>query len=223
MEGLSASMRDPVESDRQTHEPGNDMPDAAMPVPPSADIGQSWTTHTGHLVHIRPIAQHDVDRVAAYLDGLSVGTRYFRFGHWDMHFSREDLVRTCNPDPAGCRRLIAVTEQNGVEIQIASAAFMVGPDRESGEITILVADQWQGTRVAHRLISLLVQTAREFGLKRLFAKVLRTNSRMIRFAQRHGFKFVHDTGHAPIKTLVLVVGEDIQAPDRLSAASPGSP
>jgi RimJ/RimL family protein N-acetyltransferase len=164
-----------------------------------------------------------VDRVAAYLDGLSVGTRYFRFGRLNTRFSREDLVRTCNPDPAGCRRLIAITEENGIEVQIASAAFVVGTDKESGELTILVADQWHGTRVAHRLMSLLVRSARDFGLKRLFAKVLGTNSRMIRFAQRHGFKLVHDAGHAPIKTLVLVLEEDMRIPVLSPTDSSGPP
>lgn len=199
------------------------MHDPALPAPLPAHIGQSWTTKAGHLVHIRPIAHHDVDRVAEYLEGLSVGTRYFRFGRWNTQFSRDDLIRTCNPDPARCRRLIAVTEQNGVDVQIASAAFVIGADREAGELTILVADQWHGTQVAHRLMALLVRSAREFGLKRLFAKVLGTNSRMIRFAQRHGFVFVHDAGHAPIKTMVLVLDEDMQAPEQLSSTSPVLP
>jgi RimJ/RimL family protein N-acetyltransferase len=72
-------------------------------------------------------------------------------------------------------------------------------------------------------MSLLVRSAREFGLKRLFAKVLGTNSRMIRFAQRHGFKLVHDAGHAPIKTLVLVLDEEMQIPGLLPTASSGPP
>jgi GNAT superfamily N-acetyltransferase len=155
------------------------------------------------VVRIRPITQHDVDRVAAYLDGLSVGTRYFRFGRWDTQFSRDDLVRICKPNPAECCRLIAVTEQDGVEVQIASAAFVVGNDRESGELSILVSDQWQGTRVAHRLMSHLIECAAGFGLTRMFAKVLGTNNRMIRFAHRHGFKPVQGTEEAQIKTLVL--------------------
>jgi RimJ/RimL family protein N-acetyltransferase len=161
--------------------------------------------------------------VSAYLEGLSAGTRYFRFGRWDTRFSREDLIRTCNPDPTRCRRFIAVTEQNGIEVQIASAAFVVGPDKESGELTILVADQWHGTRVAHRLMSLLVRSAREFGLRQLLANVLGTNSRMIRFAQRHGFKFVHDAEHHPIKTMVLVLEDAMQTQGLLSAASSGLP
>jgi GNAT superfamily N-acetyltransferase len=177
----------------------------AATVPKPVDINHSWTTQTGQLVRIRPISQHDVDRVAAYLDGLSVGTRYFRFGRWDTQFSRDDLIRICNPNPAECCRLITVTEQEGVEVQIASAAFVVGNGRESGELSILVSDQWQGTRVAHRLMSHLIERAAGFGLNRMFAKVLGTNHRMIRFAQRHGFKFAHDTDHAPIKTLVLVL------------------
>jgi acetyltransferase len=176
---------------------------AAVPTP--VDINHSWTTQAGQLIRIRPIAQDDVDRVAAYLGGLSVGTRYFRFGRSDARFSRDDLIRICNPNPAECCRLIVVTEQDGLEVQIASAAFVVGNDRESCELSILVADQWQGTRIAHRLMSHLIERAAEFGLNRMFAKVLGTNSRMIRFAQRHGFKFAHDTDHAPIKTLVLVL------------------
>ena len=188
---------------------------ATVPMLIAVDTSHSWTTQAGQLVRIRPITQHDVDCVAAYLDGLSVGTRYFRFGRWDKKFSHDDLIRICNPDPAACRRLIAVTEQDGTEVQIASAAFVVAGDGESGELSILVADNWQGTRVAHRLMAHLVQCASEFGLKRLFAKVLGTNSRMIRFAQRHGFKLEPNTEEVHIRTLVLVLDENLNATGHL--------
>jgi GNAT superfamily N-acetyltransferase len=198
-----ASPAELVKFGRPIHEPGKNMHAAAAP--PPANINHSWTTQSGQLIRIRPISRNDVERVAAYLDGLSVGTRYFRFGRWDTQFSRDDLIRICSPNPAECCRLIAVTEHNGVEVQIASAAFVVGKDRESGELSILVSDQWQGTRVAHRLMSHLIECATEFGLTRMFANVLGTNSRMIRFAHRHGFKPVPGTEEAQIKTLVLEI------------------
>jgi acetyltransferase len=197
------------------------MHSAAAPTTIAVQISHSWTTQAGQLIRIRPITQHDVDRVAAYLDGLSVGTRYFRFGRWDTRFSRDELVKICNPDPAECRRLIAVTEQDGREIQIASAAYVITNDRESGEFSILVADQWQGTRVAHRLMSHLIQSAREFGLRRICAQVLGTNSRMIRFAQRHGFKLAPGAQETQIKTLILLLDDDTSVPDQLPAVQTG--
>ena len=194
---------------------------AAAPASPKINMDHSWTTQAGHLVRIRPIDQHDVDRVTEYLDGLSVGTRYFRFGRRNTRHSRDEVIRICNPDPARCRRLIAVTEQHGKEIQIASAAFVVGSDKENGELSILVADQWQGTRVAHRLMSLLILSAREFGLKRIFAKVLGTNSRMIGFAHRHGFKLVPGTEGEQIKSLVLFLDESTGVAGQLPSVASG--
>lgn len=168
---------------------------------------RTWTTQGGKVVRLRPIAPVDAGRMAAFVHGLSFGTRYFRFGRGDMRFTGEEAARRCDPDPAVCRHFIVVTDEDGAEIQVGSARFYIADDGESGELTILVADAWQGSRIAHRLMTTLIESARECGLKRMFAQVLASNTRMLKFAQRHGFAVTAETEHAPIKILSLALDQ----------------
>lgn len=170
---------------------------------PSAEVLVRWGAATGSEIRLRPIASGDTERLAAYLAALSIGTRYFRFGRTDVVYGEKDLQRVCNPDPAICRRFVAVTDAHGKEIQIGSAAFIIGADPDACDITILVADAWQGTQVAHRLITLLVEAARLRGLKRMHAQVLGSNRRMLAFAHRHHFRSMSDVEHEAVKSLVL--------------------
>lgn len=180
----------------------------------------SWTTANGKRVSLRPISPTDGARVKAYLQGLSFGTRYFRFGRGTIEFSDQQICDICNPDQATCRRFIVVTDEGGEQIQIASAAFTLREDGESCEITLLVADAWQGTRVAHRLLEVLIDSARAFGLKSMYVEVLPTNVRMQRFALRHGFVLTSANPDTPaIRTYRLALAS-IPADFVRSAESP---
>lgn len=159
------------------------------------------------MVRLRPIAPTDAGRLAAFAHGLSFGTRYFRFGHGDIRFSEEEIARLCDPDPAVCRHFIVVTDEDGAEILIASARFYIQGDGESCEMAIVVADAWQGSRVAHRLITTLIRSARDCGLKRMYVRVLATNTRMLKFARRHAFAVTSGTDDAAIKVLSLLLDE----------------
>lgn len=156
-------------------------------------------------VTLRPVSPGDAERLAEFARGLSFATRYFRFGRGDIEFSEEDVRLLCEPDPALARHFIAVIEEDGREIQIGSARFMIRPDRETCDLGILVADAWQGTPVAHRLLMMLIEAARACGLGRMTADVLATNMRMLRFAQKHGFVATSEEDAPGVRRLVLAL------------------
>lgn len=162
-----------------------------------------WTTRAGKTVLLRPITPEDISRVAAYLDGLSFGTRYFGFGRSAVQLSEQELGKICNPSPKACRRFIAVTNAPGGEMQIAAGAIEFLEDGESCELSIHVADAWQGTGVAHHVMRLLIHCAYGVGRKRMQAKVLTTNSRMVNFVRQHGFKLRTETASAAVKVFYL--------------------
>jgi RimJ/RimL family protein N-acetyltransferase len=164
---------------------------------------QRWTTTRGHDLTLRPIAHTDVSAFAGLLDNLSLGTRYFRFGRLSIEFSVDELSAMCSLNSGSGRHLVVATAQNGVDILIASAHFYSLPEDGCCEMEILVADAWQGHRIAHRLLLALIQSARNDGLGHMFATVLPTNTRMIRFAQRHGFKPAGGFRQSSLKTLRL--------------------
>lgn len=57
------------------------------------------------------------------------------------------------------------------------------------------------------MMTAMIQSARGCGLKRMYVQVLATNTRMLKFAQRHGFVATSGTDHAAIKTLSLPLDE----------------
>ena len=38
----------------------------------------------------------------SFIQGLSYGTRYFRFGHDGIEFGEDEILRVCTPDPQEC-------------------------------------------------------------------------------------------------------------------------
>ena len=58
----------------------------------------------------------------------------------------------------------------------------------SCEFGVTVDDAWQGSGVAGLLMTSLEDTAREHGFKTMEGIVLPNNSKMLKFAQKRGFK-----------------------------------
>lgn len=168
---------------------------------------RTQTTKDGRLLKLRPIAPTDVRQLLDFVRGLSFGTKYFRFGRGDIRFSEKEAVLLCNPDPQVCWRFVVVTEEIGVETQVAAASCHIQPDQTSGELTILVSDAWQGAGLADWLMDKVKGVARGRGLQQLIVHVLATNSRMLQFARKHGFSATEESAHSPIKRLGLSLGE----------------
>jgi RimJ/RimL family protein N-acetyltransferase len=184
------------------------MSTAVDTTPLDTEMIRTWTAHGGTVLRLRPVAPSDAERMADFVRRLSFGTRYFRFGRGDVVFTSAELAPLCDPDPEAGRHFVVVADKNGVETQIiASARFYILAAGECCEMEILVADSWQGSHVAHRLMTTLAKSAKDCGLKRICARVLPTNARMLGFAQRHGFVLRSGADHGTIRTLCLLLDE----------------
>jgi serine phosphatase RsbU (regulator of sigma subunit)/RimJ/RimL family protein N-acetyltransferase len=164
-------------------------------------------TINGKELRFRPVSPDDQDRLLHFLNALSYSTRYLRFGSGCLSFTADQTARFCDPSPQEWRRFIVVTDDAGTERQVASASYYIQEDQENCDLTILVADEWHGSRLAHWLLTNVLDDARRCGLRRVIAQILGTNQRMIRFAQRHGFAVTPETRLAPIKILVLLLDQ----------------
>ena len=65
--------------------------------------------------------------------------------------------------------------------------YVVLPNGDDCEFAIVVGDDWQKKGLATALMQLLIDAARNRGLKRMIGEVLASNSKMLRFAGRLGF------------------------------------
>ncbi len=168
-----------------------------------SDEPWQWRTQNGPWLTLRPITLEDRARYATYVDGLSYGTRYFRFGHGNLHLTESELDLVCLISPAEGRHYVVVTAESEEDIIVAAGGFSRHADGESCEMTMAVTDAWQGTQIAHRLMTKLIERAAADRLKCMMAQVLATNRKMLRFTQRHGFGLLPSQSHEAIKECCL--------------------
>ncbi len=168
-----------------------------------SDEQWQWHTQSGQWLTLRPIAPGDRARYAAYVEGLSYGTRYFRYGHGNLRLTDAELDLVCRIDPAEGRRYVVVTAENSEDVIVATGGYFRHAEGGFCDMTIVVADAWQGTHIAHRLMTTLIQCAAADRLKCMVAHVLATNRKMLRFTQRHGFGLLPGQRQEAIKALCL--------------------
>jgi GNAT superfamily N-acetyltransferase len=140
-------------------------------------------------VSIRRVRAEDAQTMRGFLMGLSAAARRERF-HAAVKGDSPKLVGyLVSADGERHAGWVAcVWGPNGEEI-VGEAGWYVVPSHEAGaELALSVLDSWRGSGVANRLMTTLMQGAREAGLRHLYGDVLDINERMLAFMRRHGLE-----------------------------------
>lgn len=141
----------------------------------------------GRGVTLRPICRDDVELEAAFVRGLSAESRYKRFMSTIGELSPRKLAELTDVDQQRHVALAAVVD-DGIRVAFVGVArYIVDGTGRSCEFAIAVADAWQGSGLAGRLMQALIDLARSRGLSAMEGDVLRSNQRMRRFARQLGF------------------------------------
>jgi len=88
--------------------------------------------------------------------------------------------------------LVAIAGDGDAEEQLGVCRYVVNPDGESCEFAIVVGDAWQRQGLARIMMNLLIDAARERGLRVMEGVFLANNERMLRFVQSLGFHINRD-------------------------------
>ena len=141
----------------------------------------------GTIVTVRPIRPEDAGIEQAFVRKLSNESRYNRFMDSVRELSPRMLAHFTQLDYERHMALIAVSERDGRELQVAVARYVVDDDRQRGEFAIAVADEWQRMGLGTLLMQALMAAARATGMRVMFGEVLASNRRMLRLMARMGF------------------------------------
>ncbi len=147
----------------------------------------TFQTDDGTRVTLRPIRDIDAGLEQEFVRGLSAEARYYRFMDMLRELTPQMLRHLTQIDYQKHMALIAVTEIDGRETQIAVGRYVASPDGESCEFAIVVGDHWQNKGIATALMQHLIEAARNYGLKTMVSEVMSSNHKMLQFVTKLGF------------------------------------
>jgi acetyltransferase len=164
---------------------------------------QQWQMNDGRDVTIRPIRPEDADIEQEFVRGMSDESRYYRFMDTLRELSQTMLVRFTQIDYDREMALIGtITEDDGKETQIGVARYVVNPDGESVEFALAVGDNWQKCGVGRKLMTALIDCARQKGYRAVVGDVLTTNTKMFRLMTSLGFSIHPHPDDTAVKRVV---------------------
>ncbi|WP_407276444.1 GNAT family N-acetyltransferase [Halothiobacillus sp. DCM-1] len=170
------------------HPPRSDAYAHLAIYPYPGQVERSLTLDDGERIRVRPIRPEDAALEQAFVRGLSEEARYFRFMRMLDELTPQMLVRFTQIDYDREMALIALSPTaDGGEVEVGVTRYSLSPDGESAEFALVVADAWQGRGVGSHLLQLLMDYARQRGVRRLFGEVLTRNTAMRALVARLGF------------------------------------
>jgi len=159
----------------------------------------------GMDITIRPIRPEDAELVQDFVRNLSEQSRYFRFMNSVQELSQSMLVRFTQIDYSREMALIAVTEEQGKEVEIGVARYATNPDGQSCEFALAISDSMHGKGLGQKLMTALMDAARSKGLKVIEGEVLKNNSDMLQLMDRLGFIVSNSSEDDNIKSVRKVL------------------
>ena len=152
-------------------------------------LESEWQLEDGTDIILRPIRAEDAEMLQDFVvRSMSEESRYYRFMDTLRELSPTMLSRFTQIDYDREMALVATTQEDSGEVLLGVARYMINPDGASCEFATAVADAWHGRGIGHKLMSLLIEVARDKGLKVMEGEVLAGNAGMMDLALGLGFK-----------------------------------
>lgn len=139
-------------------------------------------------VLIRPITPHDKDAERAFIEGLSMQARRYRFLGQVRCPSEAMLEQFTNIDYAHEAAFVAVTPDNGREQIVGVSRYSANESGSQCECAVTVSDDWQNKGLGTLLMRHLIEVARSRGIQRMMSIDSAENARMQDLANYLGFE-----------------------------------
>jgi acyl-CoA hydrolase/GNAT superfamily N-acetyltransferase len=145
------------------------------------------TTKTGLSLLLRPVKLSDEHLLKDFFYSLSNDSMYRRFisTRTDMHHDR--LQPFVAIDYTKEMVILAVLQQEGQELIVGMAQYLIDENRHIAEVAFVVRDDYQGRGIGAVLLSYITFLARKSGLLGFTAAVLMENRQMLQLFEKMGF------------------------------------
>lgn len=145
------------------------------------------TLRNRRRIEIRALRPEDRSALLLAVKRASDRSLYRRFFGIRREFSDAEVTAFVNVDFKSQVALVAVTDENGLEVIAAGARYIIVRPG-TAEIAFTVLDDYQRQGLASVLLRHLAALARAAGLSTLLAEVLPENTAMLRVFERSGLK-----------------------------------
>ncbi len=164
-----------------------------------------WERHItldhGRRIFVRPVRPEDEVLYPEFFAHVSQEDLRLRFFSPMRAFSHAFIARLTQIDYARAMAFVAIDEDRrellGV-VRLHSDA-----NYESGEYAILLRSDLKGQGLGWKLMELMIEYARNEGLRRIEGQVLRENTAMLRMCRELGFRIDADPGDPAIMLAAL--------------------
>jgi acetyltransferase len=153
-----------------------------------------WRLKDGTEVVIRPIRPEDEPLWLDFIKGLSEEALRNRFFYKLQEITHEMIIRYCNIDYDREVGLVAELSKDQQKRLIGISRIIMDPDKKNGEFAIVIADEYQGKGLGHKLVDMLIGISCDQGLDEIHGLVLSSNTKMLELCAGLGFNMRHLSG-----------------------------
>jgi acetyltransferase len=136
-------------------------------------------------VSVRAAAPADAERIQRFIRELTPRTRYYRFCGGVRELPQDALARLVQADGLRAATLLALASDGAV---IGLGEYVAQFETRTCEIALVVHDNWQREGIGSRLLSGLMQRAREASLHYMEGLVLGANHAVLKLVRARGFE-----------------------------------
>jgi Acetyltransferase (GNAT) family len=152
-------------------------------------VNDRWVT-------IRPIRSTDSAMEAGFVRNLSARTKHYRFFCALKELSAAEVSRLCSVDGPHTMAFVATVRTEDREIEIGVCRYAPGGKPDIREMAVTIADEWQHTELAKLLMDHLLISAKQYGIRQLYAVELADNQAMRNLAKDAGMAAARDPSDA---------------------------
>lgn len=141
----------------------------------------------GRFYLLRPLHPGDEKRLQAFFDSHQPETIQMRYGYMVAQMSDARARELVGVDQQRDRAIALFQPEPQTPEILAVARYFLDPDGRAAEVAFVVHESWRRLGIASLLVRELLATARERGLKRLWAQVVAENQPALTLLRQLGF------------------------------------
>ena len=147
-----------------------------------------WTMRNGQEVLLRPIKPEDEPFWLDMFKGFSEESIRYRFFQVIKDTPHEVRVRYCNIDYDREIAIVAELAEGGIRKFLGVCRVSLEPDGKSGELAIIVTDEYQGAGLGSKMVDHALEVAADMNVENVYSFMLPDNYRAQALMRKMGFE-----------------------------------